>query len=387
MTPDDRFRRYQDLQRYIGWTDADAANVQAIAGLLAPSLKPLVADFYAEIEKHPAARRVITGGPAQVERLKDSLIAWLQELLSGPYDRDYVERRWRVGLRHVEIGLDQVYTNVALSRLRDGMVSALAGAWAGGKEGLIAAIQSLGRLLDLDLAMIEDAYQGEYVARQQRAERLAAIGQVGSGIAHELRNPLNNIKTSVYFLLTAKNPTAEKREEHLRRIEGQVLLADRVITTLSNYAKMPVPDLRPTDLRRVTEEALTECGLPATIPVVNSWPRDLPPALADADQLRIVLSNLIRNAREAMHGGGRLSLTASFSHGRVELDVADTGVGMTSEQLSRLAEPLYTTKAKGLGLGLALARSILEKNRGSLHAVSETGVGTTFTVRLTAATN
>jgi signal transduction histidine kinase len=246
----------------------------------------------------------------------------------------------------------------------------------------VATIRSLNKLLDLDLTKIEDAYQAEYLARQQRAERLATIGQVGSGVAHELRNPLNNITTSSYYLLNAKNPTPEKRAEHLRRIHQQVRIADRVITALSNYAKMPVPDLRPTDVRRVAEEAVTENDLPASILVVYDWSANLPPTLADPDQLRIVLSNLVRNARDAMPSGGTLTLSGRGG-GSVEVTVTDTGIGMSSDQLARITEPLFTTKAKGLGLGLTLARAILEKNRGSLHVTSHPGEGTTFTVRLT----
>src|SRR5204862_3652078 len=114
----DAFPRYQELQRYVGWTDDDARRVAAVAGLVEPSLPALVDDFYAEIERHADARKVITGGAAQIERLKGTLVQWLRELFHGRYDADYVARRWRVGWRHVEIGLDQVYTNAALSRLR-----------------------------------------------------------------------------------------------------------------------------------------------------------------------------------------------------------------------------------------------------------------------------
>jgi signal transduction histidine kinase len=385
MTPDERFRRYQDLQRYVGWTDDDAGHVCAVAGLLEPHLGPLIDDFYAELDRHPAASRVITGGADQIARLKRSLAGWLRELLAGPYDPGYVERRWQVGWRHVEIGLDQVYTNVALSRLRDGLVAALGAGWSGDRGGLVAAIRSLNKLLDLDLALIEDAYQAEYLARQQRADRLAAIGQVGAGVAHELRNPLNVIKTSTYYLLNARNPVPEKQREHLRRIEDYVQVADRVITALSNFARMPVPDLRRVDVRRCAEEAAAECLLPPAVRVASDWPAGLAPALADADQLRIVFSNLIRNAREAMPDGGTLTLSGRTAVGRVEVDVADTGVGIPPDQLGRVMDPLFTTKARGLGLGLALARAILEKNRGSLHVVSRPGEGTTFTVRLTAA--
>src|SRR6516225_3548963 len=131
MDTNNLYRRYQQLQQYVGWTEADAQRVQSVASLLEPHLPPLIDDFYAEIERHPDARKVITGGAQQIERLKGTLRGWLRELLFGPYDKDYVARRWRVGWRHVEIGLDQVYTNVALSRLRKGLLHNLDLHWQG----------------------------------------------------------------------------------------------------------------------------------------------------------------------------------------------------------------------------------------------------------------
>jgi len=174
------------------------------------------------------------------------------------------------------------------------------------------------------------------------------------------------IKTSVYYLLNARNPTDDKRAEHLKRIERHVVLADGVITALSNFARMPVPDLKPVRARAVAEEAVELNPPPANIRVVHDWPDDLPPALADADQLRIVFANLVRNAREAMPQGGTLTFAVRAAGGRVEVTVADTGVGIPPEHLARIMEPLYTTKARGLGLGLALARAILEKSQASL---------------------
>jgi signal transduction histidine kinase len=382
MGPDDIFDRYQELQRYVSWQEEDVQRVGATAALLDSALPALIDDFYAQIELHPGARKVITGGAAQIARLKGTLLAWIRELLRGPYDQQYVARRWQVGWRHVEIGLDQVYTNVALSRLRNGLLRTLEEKWTGSADGLVATRRSLNTLLDLDLAIIEDAYQSEYLARQQRAERLAAIGQVAAGIAHELRNPLNVIKTSIYYLLNARNPTPEKRAEHLGRIERQVMLSDNVITALANFAKMPLPNMQPFPLRKCLEEAIEASVLPDEVQVTIDFPSALPPALGDPDQLRIVLGNLIRNAREAMPGGGRLTLTGHPTGDGIEVHVADTGTGIAPELLGRIMEPLYSTKARGLGL--ALARAILDKNRGSLHVVSEPGRGSTFTVRLLA---
>ena len=390
MDSDQLFRRYQELQQYVGWADDDADRVHAVASMLEPHFESLIHDFYEEIDRHPGARKVITGGPAQVERLKGTLVKWLRDLVGRQYDADYVAARWRVGYRHVEIGLDQVYTNMALSRLRNGLHRALENAWApnaaaGDTSQMLATIRSLDKLLDLDLAIIEDAYQAEYLARRERAERLAAIGQVAGGIAHELRNPLNVIKTSVYYLLNARNPSPEKRAEHLTRIEKQVGLADGVITALSNFAKMPLPTLTPFAVEPWVRDTVEMTGLPPQIEVAIDCPPSLPNALADAEQMRIVLSNLVRNARDAMPEGGRLTISARAGAEHLDLDVADTGSGIRPEDLPRVMEPLYTTKARGIGLGLAIARAIVDKNEARLSVQSELGRGTTFTLRLRAA--
>lgn len=384
MNKEEHFQRYQELQRYVRWTTADAERVHAVEDRLEPHFLRMVDDFYDEVERHPHARKVITGGADQILRLKGTLLQWLHELVHGPYDADYVQRRWRVGFRHVEIGLDQVYTNVALARLRNGLLRAIEAGWDQGIVALQETMRSLNTLIDLDLALIEDAYQSEYIARQQRSERLAAIGQVAGGVAHELRNPLNVIKTSVYYLLNSKNPSAAKTAEHLQRIERHVVLADGVITALSSFARMPVPELRPFSVADCVRDALETNPVGDSIRVVQCFPADLPPGAADYAQVRIVFANLIRNARDAMPQGGNLTLQGRRVHDQIEVSVADTGTGIPQEALARVMEPLYSTKARGLGLGLAIARAILDKNKGSLHVRSVPGAGSTFTVRLLA---
>jgi signal transduction histidine kinase len=379
------FERYRRLEQYVGWTDADAERLRQVWPLLEPYFRPLVDDFYAEIERHPDARKVITGGQEQIDRLKGSLIRWLRELLSGEYDEAYVTRRWRIGYRHVEIGLEQVFTNVAMSRLRTGLHAALAEVGLEDRRELLDIRQSLAKRIDLDLAIIEDAYQTEYAIRQQRAERLAVIGQVAGGVAHEVRNPLNVIKTSVYYLLNARNASPEKRAEHLARIEKQVGIADGVITALSNFAKMPVPERSPFRIDETVRDVLESLPPSGGITVETDLPASLPRVLADASQVRVVLSNLIRNARDAMPEGGRLLIRATTDDGRVRIAVADTGHGIPAEDLRRILEPFFTTKARGMGLGLAISNAILGKNEGALSVESEVGRGSTFTIDLEAA--
>ncbi len=384
MDPDQFLERYRELQSYLDWTDDDAVRITAAAPLLETCLQSLVDDFYAEIQRHPGARKVITGGQSQIERLKGTLLQWVRELLGGRYDADYVLRRWRVGWRHVEIGLDQVYTNVALSRLRMGLSRCLQERWPGDESQLRETVRSIHKLLDLDLAIIEDAYQSEYTLRLQRAERLATLGEVAGGVAHELRNPLNVVKTSVYYLLNAGNSTPQKNADHLKRIERNIELADNVISSLSSFARIPVPDLRPTEVEALVSDALEVNPPRDGIELAIDCPRQLPRVLGDPYQLRIALGNLIRNANDAMEHGGRLAISGCLVDGSIEISVSDTGVGIDPKDIDRIMEPLHTTKARGLGLGLAIARSIVEKNQGSLRVSSKLGRGSTFTIRLIA---
>lgn len=373
------------MQGYVSWTDEDAARVHSVGPLVTPQFATLVDDFYAEIQRHPDATKVITGGNEQINRLKKTLIRWLEELFSGRYDQEYVERRWRVGYRHVEIGLNQVYTNAALSRLRRGLLTALEKEWKGGIHELLAIRLSLNSLLDLDLAIIEDAYQTEFQRRQAAAERLATIGKVAGGIAHELRNPLNVVKTSVYFILNAKNASPDKIKTHLQRIERQVGVADGVITALNDFSRLPVPQMDRVEVEPCLKDVLEVTTLPRTLKIEWALGSPSPAVMGDRAQLHIVFSNLIRNARDAMPEGGTLRLAATSNLDHVDVQVQDTGIGIPAENLSRIMEPLYSTKAKGIGLGLSIAQEIVGRHNGTLRVASQQGVGTTFTVRLPSA--
>jgi hypothetical protein len=171
MEPQSAFQRYQQLQQYVGWTAADVERVVTIGRLVAPHLPAVIEDFYDVMRDHPAAFRVVTGGAEQIARLKLALAQWLTELFAGIYDEAYVERRFRVGQRHVAIELEQMYTSAAMSRLRRGLLEILQQHWRGTTTSLVEAIGSLNKLLDLDLAIIEDAYDREYAFRQRLAER------------------------------------------------------------------------------------------------------------------------------------------------------------------------------------------------------------------------
>ena len=382
------FGLYQEMQTYLGWESADAERIAGAKSTIEPAFGEIIDDFYAELARHPGASRVITGGEEQVLRLKKTLLAWLNDLFDGPYDLDFVARRFKVGYRHVEIGLSPFHTQAALARIRMRLQDKLVARWNGSVGEQHLAARSLNKLLDLDMNIIEYAYQSEFAAREQQQERLVTLGKVSAGIAHELRNPLNAVKTSVYFLLNAVNPSAEKTREHLERIDRQVGISDGVITALSRFAKLPVPNMQPIQLCDLVEQTLEVNPVPDNVELVTDPPEDAPLVAGDHEQLQIVLGNLIRNACEAMPDGGRLTLRGRTAPqngdapDRFTLTVSDTGCGMIPDILTRIMEPLFSTKTRGLGLGLALAQAITQRHDGELKVASELGEGTTFTLVL-----
>jgi hypothetical protein len=170
VSPAELFERYRDLRAYLAWSDDDLTHAVALAALMQPHLELLIDDFYNEIQRHPEASRVLRGGEPQIRLLKQSLRGWLEELFSGQYDANYVRRRWLVGLRHAEIGLNQVYTHIALARLRLHMLG-IVGRAKLPSPARWSLCETLNKLLDLDLALIVDSYEFHRLQMETRAER------------------------------------------------------------------------------------------------------------------------------------------------------------------------------------------------------------------------
>lgn len=225
--------------------------------------------------------------------------------------------------------------------------------------------------------------QAELVAN----EKLVILGQVSGGIAHEIRNPLNAVKASAYYLLNAKNATTEKKEEHLHRIDHQVTLIDNVITALSDVAKLPEPMMSTHSAREMLERVVRQVSPPSEISVDIEIPDNADLVMADMNQVPIVFRNLLRNACDAMPNGGAITITSEQRGNYIGITVHDTGVGIPDHELSRILAPMYSTKSRRMGLGLAICQTIVEKNGGRLHFESKLGEGSRFTVELNAPGN
>jgi len=230
--------------------------------------------------------------------------------------------------------------------------------------------------------MVEERTKELRDAQEQlvRKEKLAVLGELAAGVAHELRNPLGAIKNAAYFLSMALQEPEPEVKETLEILEKEVATSESIINGLLDFACPKPPALRKVDVNHIVQEALARIKVPENIQVVSQLDQALPNILADTDQLAQVFSNLILNAVQAMPDGGKLTVKSEVPTPQwVSVSFADTGVGIPRENLGSLFEPVFATKAKGIGL--SIVRGIIENHDGKISVRSEVGRGTTFTLR------
>jgi signal transduction histidine kinase len=230
------------------------------------------------------------------------------------------------------------------------------------------------------------------LARQRaellRAERLAAVGRISAQITHEIRNPLNAIGLNAE-LLAEEIPDGAEAKSLVAAIGREVDRLHAVTEEYLRFARLPKPVFAREDLNEIVNGLAEFLGpelAAAKVAVRLDLAPRLPPVRADEGQLRAALMNLLRNSREAMAGGGNVTVrTRASPEGGVEVEVRDTGGGIPAEDLSRIFDPFYSTKEKGTGLGLAFTLQVVKEHGGTVRCESEVGRGTAFHVRLPAA--
>lgn len=228
--------------------------------------------------------------------------------------------------------------------------------------------------------------------RLLQAERVAAWREVARRLAHEMKNPLFPLQTTVENLRRAKESNSNQFEEVFRESTG-IMLSEienlkAIVGRFSDFAKMPQPELGTVNLNeivrnvvRLFEAQFGAVGRPPITPELH-LEEELPAIQADPALLHRAVENLVLNAMDAMPAGGVLMLRTTHENGHVDLEVSDTGTGLTPEECDRLFTPYYTTKQHGTGLGLAIVQSVVSDHGGRISVESETGVGTSFHVEL-----
>jgi signal transduction histidine kinase len=215
-----------------------------------------------------------------------------------------------------------------------------------------------------------------------QSARMAAIGELAGMVGHDLRNPLMGIKNAAYYLKKKYVPSADATEkEMLEVIDNAIDRANKIINDLLDYSREIRLDLTECSPHSLLKETLSIIQIPSNVKITDHT-SDEPKIKADADKIVRVLINLIKNAVDVMPDGGTLEVRSTTTNGNVDIAVADTGKGIPEAVMAKLFTPLFTTKAQGMGFGLAICKRVVEAHGGKIAVKSTVGKGTTFTVTL-----
>jgi len=214
------------------------------------------------------------------------------------------------------------------------------------------------------------------------SERLAAIGELATMVGHDLRNPLTGIVGAAYYLKMRLGSKMDKKTlEMLELIEKDVEYSNKIVNDLLDFSK----DIRlvrtKTNIKSIAKETLVRMKIPRKVRILDLTKRTHE-VFVDADQMKRVFVNIIKNAIEAMPRGGKLEIKSEKVNNSLKVTFRDTGEGISKENMNKLGSPLFTTKAKGVGMGLAICKRLIEAHGGSISVESKEKVGTCVTVTM-----
>jgi len=214
-----------------------------------------------------------------------------------------------------------------------------------------------------------------------QGEKLTVLGKLARGVGHELRNPLSVIANAVYFLKMLRK-SDPKTAEYLDMISAEVRTAEQIVSDLLMFSRSGMMNRARHDVVDLVLQALKTLEPPSGVAVSTDMAPDAPTVLIDGEQVLRVITNLLTNAYQCMPDGGNVTVRVRSGGDAVLLEIRDEGPGIPAADIERIFEPLFTTKARGIGLGLALGRNLSELNGGSLTVASEEDHGSTFTLTL-----
>ena len=401
---------FEEMKRYVSFSAEDARRLQSVGAQMEAHLPGMAEAFYAQITQHPDAGKVFTGGQQQIDRLKQTLQVWGRGLFHGPFDEDYAAERYKVGVRHVLIGLPQRYMISAMGVVRAHLQQGLGEVLQGEPQRLDATRLSLDKILNLDLNMICESYFQESIRYLHELNRkleranfdLAEMSRVKTDFlattSHELRTPLNSISGFTRLILDGLCDNRDEERELLRDVFSSAEHLLSIVNDLLDVAKIEAGKLRlateRVDLKSVMQEAMAVVSVQAAAKhltmVDETGSMAVPMVNGDRARIQQILINLMGNAVKFTEKGWiTLRVRSATNRGFLEVEVQDTGIGIPAAKQRHLFEKFhqldssFTRQQGGSGLGLSICRSLVELMGGRIKLWSAgAGCGTTVSFSL-----
>jgi len=237
-----------------------------------------------------------------------------------------------------------------------------------------------------DLIIIRDIRERKQMEEERlKLEKLATIGELATMVAHDLRNPLTSIRNASYYIKNTcphhAKPECKAALEMFDIIEQGTLFANNIINDLLDFAAKRPLQKEKQDINKIVDSSITISNIPENIKIERKFAKKAI-VTVDEKQLQRVFLNLTRNAVQAMPNGGKLTIKTSETKDHAEIEFRDTGIGIADENMTKLFTPFFTTKAKGIGMGLAICKKIVEQHNGTIEVKNKLSQGTTFTIKL-----
>ena len=310
------------------------------------------------------------------------------ERMLGMSEEEMVPRQLRVLLRNdggIGVNLARILQGTTPKLVSDTQLLTLSGKTLHTQVSMSRMRDGEGRVLGA-VVTLEDVSEVKALTDQLiRADRLAALGELTAGVAHEVRNPLGIIRASVQ-LVEDSRADPERIKDAAQVIKQEIDRLDKVIKALLDFGRPSAPTLRPTNVEDVVADVVLftrRFAGQARVEIETEYAAGIPLVWADADQLKQVFVNLVSNAVQSMEdAGGTISVRVWDDDSFVFVSVRDTGPGIPSDNLIKIFDPFYSTRDDGTGLGLTIVHRIIDQHGGRIEVESNAGVGTTFTVVL-----
>ena len=374
-----------ERKRFGRFSDDDAALLAELAPAVEPHTQALVERFYSHLEATPALRPLLADA-AVVTRLKKLQAQYLKSLFAGDYGESYAETRRQIGWTHERIGLEPQWHLGTYGLYMELLLPLVHQHFRSDPKKASRASVALSKLVILDMQLALDAYyETRHRKGVQKAEQLAAVGELAASIAHEVRNPLAGMKGALEVLRTEL--ALKANQEVVDELLAQITRLENLVRDLLTFARPTALTVKPCGLHDMLDRLLRnyqDGADSAGITIQRIYGPGTATIEADPQQLEQVFLNLVHNAFQAMEHGGTLTVATEAGPGQIRVSFHDTGRGIPAVELQRVFQPFYTTKHRGSGLGLPIVKKIVQAHGGAIEIASEPGKGTTVTLALPA---